>query len=289
MEKRIIIVTAVLLVLGLQPALATITLTAAPRGTIAEETATYQPIADFLTKVLGEKVVYQYSDNWLSYQENVRQGLYDIIFDGPHLTSWRIQYLGWVPLVKLPQPHVWVVVAKKGNMGVQNLDSLVGRLVCSPAPPNFGTLTLESEYSNPVELPEIVATKGWKNGYNGVMSGKCLAAVMPLTSWHAFDPTGSESRVIFQHAPFPNQALSVSSTRFSPDVQNKIRDALLSPDGEAAMEQLRMRYAKVGDRIEQLVPATSQEYVGIDSILKDTYGYDAPSKTAEAGSGVDRQ
>ncbi|MHB8453114.1 MAG: phosphate/phosphite/phosphonate ABC transporter substrate-binding protein [Acidiferrobacterales bacterium] len=288
MEKRTLLVTALYLALGLKSAFATITLTAAPRGTNVEETATYQPIADFLTKVLGEKVVYQYSDNWLSYQQNVRQGTYDIIFDGPHLTSWRIQYLGWVPLVKLPQPHVWVVVAKKGNTGAQNLDSLIGRLVCSPAPPNFGTLTLESEYSNPVEQPQIVATKGWKNGYNGVVSGKCVAAVMPLTSWRQFDPTGSESRIIFQHSPFPNQALSVSSVRFSPAVQQKIRDALLSPDGEAAMAKLRARYAKVGDKIEKLVAATSEEYAGVDSILKDTYGYDAPTKTADADTGAGR-
>ncbi len=289
METRAFIIATMLLVLGLRPAFATIVMTAAPRGTNAEETATYQPIADFLTKVLGEKVEYKFADNWLSYQENVREGLYDIIFDGPHLTSWRIHYLGWVPLVKLPQPHVWVVVTKKDNTQVQNLDSLIGRLVCSPAPPNFGTLTLQSEYSNPVEMPVIVPTKGWKNAYNGVLSGKCMAGVMPLTNWRAFDPSGLESRVIFQHTPFPNQALSVSSVRFSPEVQKKIRDALLSPDGQAAMQNLRARYAKVHGKIEPLVAATSQEYVGIDSILKDTYGYEAPSKTADAGSGVDRQ
>ncbi len=41
-------------------------LTAAPRGNLAAESATYQPLADFLSKATGQKVTYKFSDNWLT-------------------------------------------------------------------------------------------------------------------------------------------------------------------------------------------------------------------------------
>ena len=73
-----------------------------PRGSAAEETAYFQPIAEYLTRVTGKKFVYKYSDNWLSYQSEMQKDLYDIVFDKPHFVSWRSTKLRHVPMVKLP-------------------------------------------------------------------------------------------------------------------------------------------------------------------------------------------
>ena len=57
---------------------------APPRGSYAEEAAIYEPIVQLLSKVIGRKVDYKYSDNWLSYSKEMTEGGYDIVFDGSH-------------------------------------------------------------------------------------------------------------------------------------------------------------------------------------------------------------
>ncbi len=248
--------------------------TSAPRGTFAEESATYQPVADFLSKVTGQKVLYKFSDNWLTYQDEMRKGKYDIIFDGPHFVSWRSYHMDHVPLVKLPQQHIWVVVAGNGDNEATNINSLAGRTICAPAPPNFGALTLFSLFTNPSRQPFIVETKSWQDGFKGVTSGQCRAAIMPMSNWKKFDPEGKFTKIVHKHRPFPNQAITVSSKRIPPDMQQKLRVALLSDDGQAAMKQLREQYAKVGNSVEKLVAANKEEYADVDLILKDVRGFE---------------
>jgi len=253
---------------------ASLVLTSAPRGNYAAESATYQPVADFLSKVTWQKVIYKFSDNWLTYQADMQKGKYDIIFDGPHFVSWRTYHMDHVPLVKLPQQHIWVVVANKGDNAVANLNNLNGRAVCSPAPPNFGALTLLSLYTNPARQPIIVETKSWQDGFTGVTSGKCKAAIIPQSNWKKFDLEGKLTKTIHKHRPFPNQAITVSSKRVPPAMQQKMQVALLSDGGQAAMKQLREQYAKVGNVLEKLVPATKEEYADVDLILKDVRGFE---------------
>jgi ABC-type phosphate/phosphonate transport system substrate-binding protein len=256
------------------PEEASLILTSAPRGDHAAESATYQPVADFLSKTTGQKVIYKFSDNWLTYQNEMRKGKYDIIFDGPHFVSWRLYHMDHVPLVKLPQQHIWVVVAKSEDNETANLTSLYGRAVCSPAPPNFGALTLYSLFPNPAREPVIVETKSWQDGFTGVTSGKCKAAIIPQSNWKKFDPEGKLTKIVYKHRAFPNQAITVSSKRIPPAMQQKMRVALLSDDGQAAMKQLREQYAKVGNVLEKLVPATKAEYADVDLILKDVRGFE---------------
>lgn len=248
--------------------------TSAPRGGYAAESATYQPVADFLSKVTGQKVTYKFSDNWLTYQDEMRKGKYDVIFDGPHFVSWRTYHMDHVPLVKLPQKHIWVVIARSDNNQVTKLSNLDGRPVCSPAPPNFGALTLLSLFTNPARQPFIVETKSWEDGFKEVVSEKCSATILPQSNLKKFDPEGKQTKIIHKHRPFPNQAITVSSKRIPSDMQEKMRSALLSDEGQEAMKKLREQYAKVGNVLEKLVPATREEYAGVDTILKDIRGFE---------------
>lgn len=240
----------------------------APRGTKASETQYYAPLAQYLSQVTGQKFVYEYPQNWLTYAHNMQQNRYDILFDGPHFVSWRIHHLQAVPLVKLPQPHIWLILRKAGDHSLTNVSSLAGRLVCAPAPPNFGALVLVSMFPDPLSQPVFVQTKGWKAGYDGVLSGKCAATIVPDTNYKLFDPSGTHEKILYQHAPYPNQAITASA-RIPRALRNRIRAALLSPQGEAVLAGLRRRYAKGRD----FVVAHRAEYAGVDSILKGVWGF----------------
>ncbi|KPJ93231.1 MAG: hypothetical protein AMJ53_07800, partial [Gammaproteobacteria bacterium SG8_11] len=63
-------------------------LSAPPRELPEAGLKLYGPLASHLSELLGEKVIYQHPNNWLEYQRDLRRGVYDIVFDGPHFVSW---------------------------------------------------------------------------------------------------------------------------------------------------------------------------------------------------------
>lgn len=241
---------------------------APPRGSFQEETAIYQPVVEYLSKVIGRNVVFQHSDNWLSYSKDMTEGRFDIVFDGPAFNGWRIEKMGHTPLVKLPEDFVFVIVAKNDNDRIKQLKDLAGRKVCAHAPPNLGTLTLQAQFDNPAREPWIVEVKGWDNAYKALMKGDCVATVLPIKNLAKNDKGPNRmAKVLYQHKPLPNQAISVGA-RIAPALHSKIAQALLSDEGKRATEKLRATYAG-----KNFVPASRAEYAGLGDMLKSSIYY----------------
>jgi ABC-type phosphate/phosphonate transport system substrate-binding protein len=241
---------------------------APPRGSQKEEMAVYQPVVEYLSKVIGRNVVFQYSDNWLSYSKEMTAGSYDIVFDGPAFNGWRIEKMGHTPLIKLPEDFVFVVITKTDNDRIKQLKDLAGRKVCAHAPPNLGTLTLQAQFNNPAREPWIIEVKGWDNAYKAMMSGQCVATVLPINNLTKNDKGPIRAtRTLYQHKPMPNQAVSVGP-RIAPELHAKIAKALLSEEGKRATEKLRATYAG-----KEFVPATRAEYSGLSDLLKTSLYY----------------
>lgn len=266
-HAKIAAVLAVALVLP-ATALADYLFSAPPRETEEKGVYYYGPVAEFLTQATGERFVYEYAPSWATYAKNMKTGQYDLVFDGPHFVSWRIENIQHTALVKLPQPHEWRVIARTDDPTVNDLKDLEAKKVCGPASPNFGTLTMFSHFTNPVREPVHVITKGWKDGYNALLAGKCQATVLPRTNHAQYDPSGQKTKVIHQHPAFPNQAFT-AGPRMSAELKEKVRQALLSPAGQQAMARLRERYAAGKD----LVEANDAEYAGVSSVLDRAVGF----------------
>lgn len=248
---------------------------APPRGALAKETENYQPVADFLTQVTGRKVVYQHSKDWLSYARDMTQGKFDIVFDGPHFNGWRMENLDHTPLVKLPEDFVFVVIVKADNKSIQNIKQLAGRRICAHAPPNLGTLTLLNQFDNPVRQPLITTVKGWDKSYNSLVAGQCVATVLPIKNMEKMDKGKNQTRVVFKSPAMPNQAIS-AGPRIPQEMQEKIRQALLSEDGRAATAKLRTAYAG-----KDFIPATRAEYIGQSVYIKDALYYSDATTTSD--------
>ncbi len=241
---------------------------APPRGSYQHEMALYSPIANYLSKVTGKHFVFQYSDNWLSYSKNMTDGAYDLVFDGPAFNGWRVDRLGHTPLVKLPEPFVFVVVAKANDTQITDMATLAGHSVCAHAPPNLGTLTLLNQFTNPSRQPYLIVVKGWDKSYRGLISGKCEATVLPLTNLKKYDNGSTKlTKIIYQARALPNQAIS-AGPRIPPAMQKQIQRALLSDEGRAVTAKLVAAYAS-----KDFVPATREEYAGLGSLLKDSLYY----------------
>lgn len=241
---------------------------APPRGSYQEEVAIYQPIVDLLSKVIGKKVTYQYSDNWLSYSKDMTEGNYDIVFDGPAFNGWRVEKLSHTPIVKLPDDFVFVIITKAENDRVKQVKDLAGRMICAHAPPNLGTLTMLSQFDNPARQPVIIETKGWDNAYKAMLDGKCTATVVPIKNLTKNDAGAKKlTKTLYQHKAMPNQAISVGP-RIAPELHKKIAQALLTEEGKQATAKLRSAYAG-----KNFVPTTRDEYAGLGGLLKTSLYY----------------
>jgi hypothetical protein len=244
-------------------------LSAAPREEGADAEALYGPVAEYLSTVLGKKVVYKQPGNWGVYQGLMQKGAYDIVFDGPHFNAWRIDRVQHNVLVKVPGDHVFVVLVKKDNDKIRSLKQLAGRSICAHAPPNLGTLTALNEFDNPSRQPIIVNIDGWKNIYQGMLDGKCVGAAIPLKKLEQFEKdSGHQAKIIFRGATLPDNALS-AGPRLSAQEQEKITRALLSPEGEKATAKLRQKYAAN----KPFSAANNKEFAGLDNYLKNEWGY----------------
>ncbi len=245
-----------------------IVFTAPPRENPAVGEEKYAPVADYLTKVLKKKVIYKHPGTWGVYRTEMLKGEYDIVFDGPHFNSYRAEKLKHNILVKVPINHEFVVIVNKNNARYKKLDELAGRTFCSHAPPNLGTLTLLSQFPNPSRQPAIINTKGWDKIYNGVVSGKCTAGILPIANLKKLDASGVQAKVVWKNRALPNQAFS-AGPRLTQIEQRKIAQALVSSNSKEATEKLRTAY-RVGEKFEI---TKNQEYAGVSEYLKNEWGY----------------
>lgn len=244
-------------------------MSAAPREDEDTARAIYGPVAEHLSKALGRPVVFRHAGNWGVYQGLMQKGAYDIVFDGPHFNSWRAERTQHNVLVKVPGDHVFVVLVRKDNDKIKELRQLAGRTMCAHAPPNLGTLTALNEFDNPSRQPIIVNIDGWKNIYDGMLAGKCVAAVIPLKALEKFEAgTGREARIIFRGATMPDNALS-AGPRLTPSDQEKLTRALLSPEGEKATALLREKYGNG----KPFVATTNRDFAGLSNYLRNEWGY----------------
>jgi ABC-type phosphate/phosphonate transport system substrate-binding protein len=245
----------------------TLVFSAPPRGTRDEEMAMYRPIAELLSRTLKREVVYRHADNWLTYSKDMTQGRYDLVFDGPAFNGWRLDRLNHVPLVKLPEPFVFVVITRADNQEIKNIADLAGQRICAHAPPNLGTLTLLSRFPNPARQPAIKVIQGWDNAFKKMVGGECIATVVPIKNLEKNDRNGKLARIVYRHNALPNQALS-AGPRINADMRERIQKALLAPEGQQATSALRAAYAG-----REFVPATTKEYAGLGTYLRDELYY----------------
>ncbi len=242
---------------------------APPRETEEDALRTYQPIAEYLSRIVGKTIVFRYPKDWLTYQTEMQRGSYDLVFDGPHLNSWRISHLQHSSLVKVAGEHAFAVVVRKDDSRITDLKQLAGQKVCGMNPPNLGTLSVLSQFDNPMRQPLIMNSLGWTKAYEGVaFEKKCTAAIIPVANLKTFSNHENTVRVLYRTKSLPNQAFS-AGPRISVQDQALIAAALVSQDGANAIQ--RLLSANGGD--QGLAYVSKDEYAGLDVYLKDSWGY----------------
>lgn len=242
-------------------------LSAPPREPAEESERLYQPLADFLGRALGRRVVYRHPGTWGAYGALMRNNAYDLVFDDPHLNSYRVEHLDHQVLARLPGSFQYAAIARTDFL-FKSVQRMHGRTICTYAPPHLGTLFVLSIFDNPARQPSLVSVHSWEETYRGVIAGRCAAGILPLAVLQRLDPERLQTKVLFNSTEFPNQALS-AGPRLSAAERERLVAALVSPAAARPTAALRAAW---GDA-PGFLPARREEFEGLAAYLKDEWGF----------------
>ncbi len=249
--------------------------TSVPRASEATEKAIYDPIARAMSEWMGTKVVYEHAKDLTTFSFRMRADHYDIIFDGPHFSAWRMAYLNHTPLVSLPDKQAFLVLTGADNKAVTDTDSLITRKVCGQAAPQLGTLFLLSQYTNPSQEPILQIVKGEKNVFAKLESGNCETAILRNSTYlQMTDAERAKYKVIYTSRPVPNMAIT-AGPKVSPEQRRHLIDKLTTPESARVAKQIFDQYMKTADRFEM---TNAAEYEGLELLLQNlSFGWDIQS------------
>lgn len=253
----------------LQPLLAdeALVMTAPPRESNEAGQKQYEVTANYISKVLGRPVRYEHPDAWLRYQHDMRNDVYDIVFDGPHFASWRVIHLNHEMLVRLPGTLQFHLLAATDNTEVSEPDDMIGRKFCGISPPNLSTLSILGHFRNPVRQPVVRGIKGGMGAvYKAFRNGECEAFVVRTAYYQnaMSEEDRKELKIIYTSPAMPNQSISVSS-RLTPEERDKLRQALLSEAGTEALQPTLNRFAS---KAKSFIATDNAEFGDYNTLLE---------------------
>ena len=226
----------------------------------------YQPLVDFLSKTIGQKIVIAPAKNYVEYTKNMREGNYDLLLDGPHFIKWRIDNQHNVVLAKQPGELHFVVVVNKSS-GIDALRGLWGKSICAPPVPHLGTLSIIEQFDNPIREPEIVPVQSFQQGIECLRSNKAPAAMVRDVFWKNL-PNKDDLKVVYTTPrKMPPRALTANS-RLSKTASEKITNALTSAEGKEYAEKA---FSTIGGGY--FVKANTAEYDELGELIKLVWGF----------------
>jgi ABC-type phosphate/phosphonate transport system substrate-binding protein len=253
------------------PAQAELVLGTQPRGAYDKFGPPFEQVAAYLSKEIGEKVVYRHAREWISYARDLKEDKYDIVFDEAHFVAWRIANKQHT-LVAAAVPEAsekLAVIVKRDDNKLFHVGQLAGRTVCGMGSPNLATLSLLTQFPNPIRVPLMITVDSYDAAYRGVTENKCAAAVLSDLAVERLNKMASSARTIFiGERLMPGDAFTVGP-RVRPDVRGRILQALLSPDTASETKLFIDRYA-FGKLLDLPV---EEQYRGLEAVLKEHYGF----------------
>jgi len=249
------------------PTFADLVLTAPPRETSVQGQEYYGPIAEYLTKKTGEKIVYKYPGSWEQYAADMRNDKYDIVFDGPHFAAWRIKHLQHKPLVKLRGNLKFLVVANAEARDIDNLDHLVSKKTCGIASPNLSMLTYLAQFADKPQAPSVLEiTGGMPAVYKAFKAGKCDAMVLRDSFYkNKISAKDKEDlKIVYSSKPLPNQTITVSA-RVGKKTQKIIGSSLLEVQGARSAKKVLYRFSR---KRPTFTRASANSYLGVEALLE---------------------
>jgi len=260
-------------------AFADLIFSAPPRGTEERERATYEPLAKAMSEVLGENVVYQYPHDFIQYSVEMQKGHYDIVFDGPHFSQWRVENLNHKLLVNLPENLQFFVVTSKSNNKLNNLHDLIYQNVCAQLTPQLGTLMLLQNYYERAVEPRLRLVRGEDKVFSDFKEGKCAGAVLRDKTFYKLpEEKQSAYKIIYKSHVAPNDAITANN-KIDAKKLKALVDLLTDP---AKMEVAAPIFSRFSNNAKSFNKINPKQYNGLDQLLLMAFGWDVGNTAIKA-------
>jgi len=222
----------------------------------------YQPLADYLSAVSGQKVRLVTHANFLAHWQAMKRDEYDLVLDGPHFTAYRIEKMGYTVLAKLPGLLSHSLVTNTENMVLEPAE-LISRSIATTASPALGALYLNIIFPNPSRQPTIIETTDVEQAAELAEQGKVVAALIPTPLLSRYP----DLVTVFTTEQVVSLGIS-ASPKLGAELQNTLRKALLdAPNNPAGRKALEAMTA------EELEPADNASFQDMERLLEGTWGY----------------
>ena len=247
-------------------ATAALVFSASPRSDLGNNDKALQSLVSYLEEVLGEPVVFDRPENWQDYTRKMRGGKYDIVFDAPHFSSWRIKNIDHEPVVRVPGTLGYKLVVNRISEGLNSISDLVRVQICAPQSPDLSTMTVYSMFTNPVYMPQIKEIKGDSKAlYAALRKGECGAAVISNDEYTRIVPSEKrEVKVVAESDPVPAYTITISPRLLGKKML--MTRMLVSAQGVRAAADVMM---SLGKRDQSLIPVDKRDYQDLDQLLSD--------------------
>jgi ABC-type phosphate/phosphonate transport system substrate-binding protein/rhodanese-related sulfurtransferase len=234
----------------------------------ADILARYLPMADYLSDIVGTKVTLEYSQNLTEELQRTRTGSFAVLLGPAHVIGSAVRY-GYEPVAVFPGSEKMVFVVR-ADSAIKSLEDLKGTRIALPGADSLATYLARGEFNakgihTKTYFEEVRNFRFHEVALYALGLGQydvAIADVGVAEKWLATN----KGRVIYETKPVPSLGIAVNTT-LDKAVQQKIRDALLSPSVK------RHSYAQVASLgITELKPITKDDYSYVS-----TLGYFTPT------------
>ena len=211
--------------------------------------ARYSGLIDQLNERLTHKQLSQFqfkaSDYWHPFQQGIRQGRDGVYLAPPHFAAWAIHKHRFIPVAKLEGNLTYVIVARKDDLSLFEIDDLNNRKVCSQAALNLDYLTLRQAFSNPLYSAETVIVADVFQ-YLQEDNAECEAFAISNHQFFELDAKSPDLYIRLQQGEtWPSYAF-VSHPEVETISLLKLRNFLLTKDIQAALEPILKKFSESG-------------------------------------------
>lgn len=243
---------------------------APPRGTEVDERATYEPMVFAMSRAIGEKIRYVYPRDFNEYSSDMQKGRYDIVFDGPHFSQWRVINLHHTLLVNLPENLQFLIIAPVADSNINTLKDLVFESVCAQWTPQLGTLMLLQNYYDRMVEPNLHLVHGEDKVYSEFENKKCTAAVLRDKSFYKMSEAQRAAyKVVYKSPIAPNDAITADD-KVSPAQRKALVALLTNPKTAKVAHAVFDRFSK---NATAFVVAKPEQFKGLDQLLLLAFGW----------------
>ena len=194
----------------------------------ADEIEDYvQSINVRLQATMGYEIRVIKPKNYYFYWRDLPKTQADLVLESPHIAAFRIQQLGYQPIVRKTTPLAFhLAVHKDDYPSLPSADDLKSKRVATLPHPSLPSILFESWYADSVVQPrKILADNSWMGGIEIVKNGGAEATIIP----HEFMASQADYVSLKKSDDFLGLSL-LSSPTLSADLVVQIKKALLDAD-----------------------------------------------------------